>query len=111
MAQRVQVIRISDLSGEDLGEGGQSVRFSVGNDTWELDLSDKESSKFFDVLKPYQDAGTKVSGRGVRRTRTSNTPDVDNQAVRKWAASNGIELSSRGRIPADVIEKFKAAGN
>jgi hypothetical protein len=27
------------------------------------------------------------------------------------AAANGIEFSNRGRVPADVIEKYKAAGN
>ena len=36
---------------------------------------------------------------------------VDNRAVRAWARSNGIELSPRGRIPADVVERFRAAGN
>ena len=112
IAQKVQIIRISDLSGKELGEGGQTVRFSLGNDSWEVDLSDKETSKFYDLLKPYQDAGTKVSGRGVRRSRSaSQAPTVDTKAVRKWAESNGIEVSARGRIPGDVIEKFKAAGN
>jgi hypothetical protein len=24
---------------------------------------------------------------------------------------NGIEVSTRGRVPADVIEKYRAAGN
>jgi hypothetical protein len=36
---------------------------------------------------------------------------VDNRAVRAWAASNGIELSERGRIPGVVIEQYRAAGN
>jgi hypothetical protein len=36
---------------------------------------------------------------------------VDSKAVRAWAASNGVELSERGRIPGAVIEQFRAAGN
>jgi len=30
------------------------------------------------------------------------------KAVRAWAASNGIQVNTRGRIPADVVQKFEA---
>jgi hypothetical protein len=33
------------------------------------------------------------------------------RAVRAWASSNRIELSTRGRIPADAIDQYRAAGN
>ena len=33
------------------------------------------------------------------------------KAVRAWAASNKIEIPARGRIPAAVIEQYRAAGN
>jgi hypothetical protein len=36
---------------------------------------------------------------------------VDTAAVRAWAASNGIELSARGRLPKDVIQQYRDAGN
>ena len=29
--------------------------------------------------------------------------------LREWAAKKGIQLSTRGRIPSDVVEKYKAA--
>jgi hypothetical protein len=51
----------------------------------------------------------KVGGR--RRARDGKQSIVDSASVRKWAQSNGIELSQRGRIPADVVERYKAAGN
>lgn len=110
MAQRVQVIRISDLSGADLGDGGQTVKFGVNNASYEIDLSDDEVGELFTVLKPYIDNATKTSGRGVRRSR-ANTPEIDPKAVRAWAAANNVEVNDRGRIPADVIDKYKAAGN
>jgi len=31
--------------------------------------------------------------------------------LRAWAASNGIEVSSRGRISSTVIAQYRAAGN
>ena len=36
---------------------------------------------------------------------------VDPAAVRAWAKGNGVEVSPRGRIKADVIEAFRAAGH
>jgi len=31
------------------------------------------------------------------------------KAVRAWAESQGIEVSQRGRVPADLIAKFQEA--
>nr|WP_244522811.1 histone-like nucleoid-structuring protein Lsr2 [Geodermatophilus africanus] len=61
-----------------------------------------------------------VSGRcaeGDRRwtpERAGSEADVagcDPAAMRAWAAGQGIEVSARGRIKADVVERFRAAGN
>ncbi len=55
---------------------------------------------------------------GGRRGRTSGGPsssssrsksDVDTKAVREWAGKNGYELSSRGRIPGNVIDAYQSA--
>jgi hypothetical protein len=31
--------------------------------------------------------------------------------VRAWARAQGIEVKDRGRVPADLVVKFKAATN
>ena len=51
--------------------------------------------------------------RGQYDQRNGHRParQVDIKAVRAWANSNGIQLSQRGRIPADVISQYHAAGN
>jgi uncharacterized protein (DUF4415 family) len=49
-----------------------------------------------------------LSGQS-RATQTSSP--VDSRAVRAWAKSHRIKVSSRGRIPADVVAKFREAGN
>jgi hypothetical protein len=36
---------------------------------------------------------------------------VDSKLIRKWAEANGIAVSSRGRIPAEVVEQYRAAGD
>ena len=35
---------------------------------------------------------------------------LDTRKVREWAKTEGIDIKERGRVPADVIEKYKAAG-
>jgi hypothetical protein len=34
---------------------------------------------------------------------------VDTKAVRQWASENGYNVSSRGRIPAEVVQAYEAA--
>ena len=51
--------------------------------------------------------------RGPRSAQASKPAyaGYDPAAVRAWAAGQGIEVNARGRIKADVVEKFRAAGN
>ena len=35
---------------------------------------------------------------------------LDTRKVREWARAEGIDIKERGRVPAEVIEKYKAAG-
>lgn len=36
-------------------------------------------------------------------------PQPDAKAVRAWAAEQGIEVPPRGKLPADVVERYQAA--
>jgi Lsr2 len=110
MAQRTQVVLIDDIDGKEITAGGQSVSFSLNGATWELDLSEKNAKRLADALQPFIEAGRKVGGRGARRAAAPNK-QIDTKAVRAWAASNGIEVAARGRIPVNVVERYRAAGN
>ena len=46
MASRTQVILISDLSGEEVGAGGETVNFSYRDVGYSIDLSAKEARAF-----------------------------------------------------------------
>ncbi len=58
-------------------------------------------------------AARKVGGRPARSTQAkqSSQADYSSVAVREWAKANKIELSARGRIPKNVLDQFRAAGN
>ena len=113
MAQRTQIVLIDDLDGTEIKDGeAQSIAFSWSGVDFSIDLSKANAEKFEKAIGPYLEKAQRVGGRRGRPVGSSpSTELVDTRAVRAWAASNGIELSSRGRVPADVVEKYRAAGN
>ena len=89
------------------------VRFSFQGTDYVIDLGKKNLAAFEKALKPYIGAATKVStGSGKsRRTSKSSSTGQNRAAVREWAKSAGIDVSSRGRIPNAVLEQYQAARN
>jgi hypothetical protein len=120
MAQKVKIRLLSDLElakdPDSEAEASQTRRFSVDGDGFEIDFSDEESEIFDKLLAPYKAAArpldragrTKGQGRPARPAKASKAP-VDTVAVREWARDNGIDIKDRGRVPADVVEKYQAA--
>ena len=110
MAQRTIIKLVDDLDEKEIEEGGQTVSFSYNGTQYEIDLSEKNAKQFDAALAPFVSAARRVGGRQSRVVKSAGA--VDTKAVRAWAKSNGIELSTRGSRPrADVVEKYKAAGN
>ena len=53
-----------------------------------------------------------VVGAGARLDPAAGVAAIDREqsaAIREWARRNGHNVSTRGRIPADVIDAFHAA--
>jgi uncharacterized membrane protein len=112
MAQKTIVELTDDVDG---GPAAETVTFALDGVSFEIDLSDANAEELRKVLEPYTGAARKVTTRTSRNGRTTimraADTGVDSRAVRAWARSNNIELSARGRIPAEVVEKYRAAGN
>ncbi len=108
MAQKVQVVLVDDIDGSP---GDQTVTFSYAGVSYEIDLSDANADKFADALAPYLANARKVGGsrRGRRRGAAARTGGPSASDVREWARKEGLEVSERGRIPADVLERYEAA--
>lgn len=114
MAQRTRIILVDDLDGTEIAEGGQSISFSFNGVDYSIDLGEANAEKLEKALAPFVEHAQRVGGRRSSRSAgsaTSTASKVDSKSVRAWAQSNGIELSVRGRIPAEVVEKYQAAGN
>ena len=109
MAQKVQTLFIDDLDGSE-AEG--TVRFGLDGAEYEIDLNAEHAQALRDALARYVGAarraggGTRRPARGKRRARADG---VDSTEVREWAKAQGIEVKDRGRVPAELVVKFKAA--
>jgi hypothetical protein len=116
MAERIVTQLIDDLSGAEIPEGtGERLGFSIRGVAYEIDLSEGNVAKFDKAFAPYIDAARKVRPRGRARTpspnRKSNSRMSKQQltAIRNWANKNGFRVSTRGRIPGEVVDAFEAA--
>jgi hypothetical protein len=108
MASRVVVEFTDDLNGKPAEE---TVSFGLDGLSYEIDLTSKNASALRKAFQPWQDSARRSGGSKRGKRGGAAKTGVDTKAVRAWAASNGIELSPRGRLPKDVVEQFRAAGN
>ena len=110
MAQKVQTLLIDDLDG---GQAEDTVRFGLDGAEYEIDLSAGHAEALRKALEPYVSAARRASGSAPRRPgrngRRAATAGPDSTAVREWAKAQGIEVKDRGRVPAELVVKFKAA--
>jgi hypothetical protein len=108
MATKTVTELVDDIDGKPADE---TVSFGLDGVQYEIDLATDNAEALREALSPWAEAARRTGGRrGAGRPVRVHT-EVDNKAVRVWAASNGVELSSRGRIPAHVIDQYRAAGN
>ncbi len=106
MAQRTVVEFTDDINGKPAAE---TVTFALDGKTYEIDVTEKNAAKLRQAFEPYAQGARRLtkSGRAIRKVNAG----ADTAAVRAWAASNGIEVSARGRISSSVLEQYHAAGN
>jgi hypothetical protein len=106
MARKVQYLLVDDLDG---GGADETVNFGLDGVSYEIDLSTKHAGALRDALAEYVASARKVGGRRGRGRGRAGGRGQDTAAIREWARSQGLKVSDRGRIPADIIAKYEAA--
>ena len=79
----------------------ETVKFSFDGNRYETDLTTENANKFRAAIGPYLEKATKLGASGT-------SAGLDLQAVRDWARGKGIEVGEKGRLPKDLIERYKA---
>ena len=109
VAQKIQTLFIDDLDGS-AAEG--TVRFGLDGTEYEIDLNAEHAKALRDALARYVGAARRVSGgarRPPRSGRRTSATGLKPTEVREWAKAQGIEVKDRGRVPAELVVKFRAA--
>ncbi|GAB3263648.1 histone-like nucleoid-structuring protein Lsr2 [Nocardioides dilutus] len=112
---KTTIVQVSDdLDGS---ANASEVRFAFEGTEYTIDLSGKNRKALEKALRPYIEAGTKVSGRHSgtarsarsKRSGSARNSAVDLTAVRAWARENGHQVSDRGRLPKAVLDAYTAS--
>ena len=116
MAQRVNVVLVDDVDGNDAVE---TVTFGLDGVEYEIDLSADNANKLRDSLSLYIGHGRRTGGRrrsggqgDQRATRSRSSAASDGPSaseIREWARANGHTVPDRGRVSAEVREAYAAA--
>jgi hypothetical protein len=113
MAKRTVHMLIDDLDG---GDADETITFALDGIQYQIDLSTKNAAKMRDGLARYVGAGTRTGRAGTATMRNSTprrsgsaTADRDqNRAIREWAQGKGLDVSDRGRIKKEIVDRYHA---
>lgn len=113
MAQKVTVQLVDDIDGST---ADTTVEFALDGTSYTIDLSTENAAKLRDSLASYVANAKRTGGRkrSVGKAATSSaTPSAAdrerNQAIREWARQQSMQVSDRGRIPAEIVEAYDKA--
>jgi hypothetical protein len=115
MARRVIHELIDDIDGKPADE---SVAFALDGVQYTIDLSTANAKKLRDALATFVAGGQRIGrggiaptargGRGTPQHRSGRGDRDQNRAIREWAQQQGMEVSERGRIKQDIIDRYEA---
>jgi hypothetical protein len=105
----MQTLYIDDLDGS---EADGTVRFGLDGTDYEIDLNTEHATALREALEPYLSVARRPGGaarKPARTARKASANEPNSTEVREWAKAQGIEVKGRGRVPAELIVRFKAA--
>jgi hypothetical protein len=109
VAQKIQTLFIDDIDGSAAED---TLRFGLDGAEYEIDLNAGQARELRNGLARYADAGRRVSAstrRPARIGRKAQPNALNTTEVRERAKAQGIDVKDRGRVPAELVVKFKAA--
>jgi hypothetical protein len=105
--RKTVVVLEDDIDGS---EASETLNFSVDGTEYEIDLNADHANELRSALSRYTNAARKVtSGRSRPVARKTSGAGTDAKAIRMWAIDNGLQVNTRGRIQADIVEKYLAS--
>ncbi|MGO4956714.1 histone-like nucleoid-structuring protein Lsr2 [Luteococcus sp. Sow4_B9] len=105
MAQRVHIVLEDDVDGS---EAVETVSFALDGVSYEIDLSEENASKLRDQMAMWTGHARRVGGRRSAGKKPKGSAAND---IRAWALERGMQVSARGRVPAEIREAYEKANS
>ncbi|MEC5204942.1 hypothetical protein RCH17_003774 [Arthrobacter sp. MP_M7] len=86
-------------------EADETILFALDGVEYAIDLNDAHARELRETFNRYTKAGRRTGGRA----RTARPASSNAREVRLWAADQGLPVNTRGRIQADIMEKYETA--
>jgi hypothetical protein len=106
MAKQVTVVLEDDLDG---GPADETLRFGLDGKDYEIDLNKLNASSFREQVAVFTEHARRAGREQTRRSGRTVASRDRSADIRAWAKDQGIAISERGRIPANVVEQYEAA--
>lgn len=119
MAQRTEVLLTCDVH-DGNAEAVETVLYTVDGRSYECDLCDGHLTEFRNSMEIWSShsrptgrrRARPITGRAAKpsrntRGRAGGAPST--AEVREWARSEGMAVSARGRVPAELHAAYQAA--
>ena len=120
MAEKIIRTLIDDMETDEVDADAGTVSFGLDGRNYEIDLSRKNATRLRTFLQEFIDHA-RPAGRTKGQVKAVTTPPrkagapsgynrEQLSAIRHWARRNGYpDLSSKGRVPAEIIEAYENA--
>ena len=110
MAQRVEIELTCDRVAPGHGGEVESLDMTLAGADYQIDLCVKHRKPYSDLLEMITVDGRRVSTRGRQQSAAGKQPGQANRnaEIRAWAKEQGIDVSARGRIADEVVQKYDA---
>jgi Lsr2 len=109
VSTRIETRWVDDLDG---GAADETVRFAYEGVAYEIDLSLANAARLRKALDPFVDRAARPVIPRQRKPRTVPVPpppraDPGQRVVREWLRARGVDVPSRGRIAAHLIDAYR----
>lgn len=106
MSSITRVELIDDVDG--VSPAAETVTFGLDGAHFEIDLSEGNAARLRTELAPWIAAARHIRRRGGQKPQSARGSATNPSRVRAWAKRNGVPVGKRGRIPAEVILRYRA---
>lgn len=106
MAKHTTVKLIDDVDGS---EAHETVFFGLDGKQYDIDLSAANAARLRKALEEFASAARRSGARAVLPVRTSVRTVAQREnavAIREWATGQGMSVSARGRISAEIVQAY-----